>query len=304
MSTVPPSVLLNHCLLCYWVLAAGLSVSVALGLPLPAVIREMVLVSAARGKTWKSIQLGHWQAIPIWISELHVPQRWFSHFYLVGLAWNTLLAAFYYLTPKETSFGANTHILLLLFELHLLRRAIESTRLSSFSTQARMHLLGYAAGLSYYVATPLTLGLLPIETAGESDRSEAPGGVSARHVMGVLLYTFASYKQSEAHRVLANIRLRSTDPARLGSEQHLLLEYGIPQGGWFNLVSCPHYLAEILLYFGLLLVHGGRGPHVWLLLAWVISNLSIAAKANHAWYHSHFGRAYPATRWAMLPGIL
>jgi hypothetical protein len=45
--------------------------------------------------------------------------------------------------------------------------------------------------------------------------------------------------------------------------------YKIPRGGAFEWVSCPHYLAEIVIYLGLVLVQGGRAI-LWLVLAWVV----------------------------------
>ena len=44
----------------------------------------------------------------------------------------------------------------------------------------------------------------------------------------------------------------------------------MPRGGAFELVSCPHYLAEIVIYAGLALV-AGRGQLLpWLVVTWVV----------------------------------
>nr|CAB3488000.1 unnamed protein product [Digitaria exilis] len=47
-------------------------------------------------------------------------------------------------------------------------------------------------------------------------------------------------------------------------------EYVIPCGDWFSYVSCPHYLAEIVMYFGLLIASGGSSSSVWFLLIFVV----------------------------------
>lgn len=39
----------------------------------------------------------------------------------------------------------------------------------------------------------------------------------------------------------------------------------------FEYVSCPHYLAEVVIYCGLALLAGGTQPAVWLILLWVVS---------------------------------
>ena len=84
-------------------------------------------------------------------------------------------------------------------------------------------------------------------------------------------------------------------------------------------MSCPHYLAEIVVYAGLALVacggvtaSGGGGGSGWpgagvaLLLAWVCANLWVTARRTHAWYAATFrgqytrlGRAalFPKLQW-------
>lgn len=46
--------------------------------------------------------------------------------------------------------------------------------------------------------------------------------------------------------------------------------YSIPSGGLFEWVSCPHYLAEIIIYLGLVLASQGQLMPV-LMLVWVVS---------------------------------
>jgi hypothetical protein len=45
--------------------------------------------------------------------------------------------------------------------------------------------------------------------------------------------------------------------------------YQIPRGPLFAHVSCPHYLAEIIIYAGLAVATGGR-LNALLMLAWVV----------------------------------
>ena len=109
-------------------------------------------------------------------------------------------------------------------------------------------------------------------------------------------------------------------------------------GGAFEWVSCPHYLGEILIYTGLLLMVHGRILNAWLILAWVVSllntsaffsampatctvdihtryltklylqvllclqvcNLVLAAGAAHKWYRRKF-EVYPRSRRALVP---
>lgn len=43
-----------------------------------------------------------------------------------------------------------------------------------------------------------------------------------------------------------------------------------PPGGLFELVSCPHYLAEVVIYLGLVIASQGRLLPL-LMLTWVVS---------------------------------
>lgn len=46
----------------------------------------------------------------------------------------------------------------------------------------------------------------------------------------------------------------------------------LPAGGLFELVSCPHYLAEIIIYIGLLIASEGQLMPL-LMLVWVVSSV-------------------------------
>ena len=42
-------------------------------------------------------------------------------------------------------------------------------------------------------------------------------------------------------------------------------------GGAFELVSCPHYFAEIVIYGGFVVLLGARSITIWLVFLWVVS---------------------------------
>mmetsp|Transcript_1550 Transcript_1550/g.2228 ORF Transcript_1550/g.2228 Transcript_1550/m.2228 type:complete len:123 (-) Transcript_1550:911-1279(-) len=112
--------------------------------------------------------------------------------------------------------------------------------------------------------------------------------------------------------------------------------YALPSGGCFRLVSCPHYLGEIIIYAGFFLTclaieklvaansssktqpplsspsspvfwildpNGWVNPRPFLALVWVVVNLVLAAEATQKWYRSAFGDKYPKSRKALIPGI-
>ena len=48
--------------------------------------------------------------------------------------------------------------------------------------------------------------------------------------------------------------------------------HSIPQGDWFSYVSCPHYLAEIIIYLCLAVILGPRHLTGIVVFLWVFIN--------------------------------
>ena len=74
----------------------------------------------------------------------------------------------------------------------------------------------------------------------------------------------------------------------------------IPQGGWFRYVSCPHYLAEVLIYLAFIVVVGPAHKTVWSVVVYVWGNQAVAAWISHQWYKTNFSN-YPKERFALIP---
>ncbi|GAB2220184.1 hypothetical protein Droror1_Dr00007827 [Drosera rotundifolia] len=81
-------------------------------------------------------------------------------------------------------------------------------------------------------------------------------------------------------------------------EQVLSITYG----DWFDMVSSTHYLAETVIYVGILVANGGMDLTVWLLFVFVVANLSFAAGETHRWYRRKFDD-YPRNRYAIIPYV-
>ena len=97
------------------------------------------------------------------------------------------------------------------------------------------------------------------------------------HFTGVLLFIYASYHQYKCHCILASIRT--------GRDSNT---YGLPKGDWFELVTSPHYFAEILLYTGIAMVQGFK--NVWT-IAPVVSTVLVVllgARLTHEWYSEKY----------------
>ena len=130
----------------------------------------------------------------------------------------------------------------------------------------------------------------------------------------------------ESHRILASLR-PTQEHATLSANKvrervsfafNLIVrvQYKIPQGGWFEHVSGPHYFAEIMLYFGLVVVRRFALSQLYvarcnrnltirdfpcrLTWVWVTTNLLITARRTHQWYRTKFDN-YPKQRKALVP---
>lgn len=81
------------------------------------------------------------------------------------------------------------------------------------------------------------------------------------------------------------------------------LAHRVPKGGWFELVSCPHYFAELLIYISFSLVFGGLSLTWWLVVFYVLFNQALAGQLCHDLYLSKF-ESYPKQRRAFIPYVL
>ncbi|CAA7023147.1 unnamed protein product [Microthlaspi erraticum] len=287
--------------------------------------------------------------------KLTVPQRFFAHFYVIGVACTTLLLATTWMfackvAPLSSSeefqlsdiasrlTGGGSHVfsfhkshltpvehrlevwravfLLILMETQVVRRLIESIYVFKYSPSARMNILGYLVGICFYTGAPFSLCVnIAPEVArfagnqvaefiangkGHSSSPEVDLVLSISPLMklglcqliGGAVFLWGWLHQRRCHAILGSLR---ESPRQAN-------EYIIPHGDWFEMVSSPHYLAEIVLYAGLVIASGGTDITIWLLFSFVVGNLTMAAGETHRWYLRKFEN-YPANRSAIFPYV-
>ncbi|XP_031125748.1 polyprenol reductase 2-like [Ipomoea triloba] len=300
---------------------------------------EFLLGFAKRGKIMQSSN-----------NKFTVPQKFFCQFYILATLWTTLLlvamSLYAYMTTtviSESSLFSSivsdltggSHILslhtsnsskenrrkvllsvflLLLMETQALRRLYESIYVFKYSPSARMHILGYFAGLFFYTAAPLSLccnfalevlkfivSLVQEFIVEGNDRMQVTefdwwGFVSPLMQLrwyawvGAAIFFWGWIHQHCCHAILGKLR----------KNREQFDDYMIPHGDWFEYVSSPHYLAEIVIYGGLVVASGCLDLTVWLLFSFVVVNLVLAATETHRWYLRKFDN-YPKNRFAILP---
>ncbi|GAQ88246.1 3-oxo-5-alpha-steroid 4-dehydrogenase 3 [Klebsormidium nitens] len=291
----------------FWLLSTTL---VVLGVLPFGFYQRFLRKSAGRGKlrVVEKVDPGAKKGPLARLWDVTVPQDYFSHFYLVGFMSTLGLIhhTFYpenfrfWPSPSDTPQPKKPHpfaegfehaesiFLLALMLVHTARRLCESTMLEKHAPGSRMHIASYVYGLCYYVAAPLTLYV------HRSKKVKTVWGLFSWHeVLGGLLFIFANIKQHQLGQILAGLRHRSGPFDKIPV-------YRIPRGDWFEWVACPHYLAEILLYLGLVVVSEGKDLTIWLMFSWVVANLTYAAQLARRWYVTKF-EDYPKERKAIVP---
>ena len=79
--------------------------------------------------------------------------------------------------------------------------------------------------------------------------------------------------------------------------------YLCPRGGLFDLVSCPHFLMEIIIYFSFCIVFRFQHTILLSLFTFVLINQVIASLITHQWYCQNFP-GYGQKRRAVFPYLL
>lgn len=138
---------------------------------------------------------------------------------------------------------------------------------------------------------PLTLRHSDALMATDSPyRSITWSSPSIRTLLCIPVFLLASGTQYDCHNYLAS-----------------LPKYTLPVHPTFQLLVCPHYTAECLIYLSLTVLAAPRGTllNATLLTAliFVSVNLSISASTTKDWYARKFGKEKVMMRWKMIPFV-
>ncbi|XP_006001438.1 polyprenol reductase [Latimeria chalumnae] len=253
-----------------------------------------------------------------WLRVFDVPKRWFSHFYAVSVIWNGFLLLFllqavllghpfpvwlqtllHFLcgnSVKENSAEVLSVLLVqTLLWLHCFRRLTECVSVSVFSNGV-IHLVQYCFGLSYYIVLGLTVTCRAASLGKSAIQvDDLLAQVGLHHLVGTAVYLWASLHQHRCLVILADLR-------KIKSGQVVNMGHMVPYGDWFEQVSCPHYLTELLIYVAFCITFGGQDLTWWLIVAYVLFNQALTAVLSHEYYIKKF-ESYPKHRKAFIPFI-
>lgn len=290
---------------------------------------KMTLNSSSNSTTGEKTHANQW---------MMVDKRYFSHFYIVGFICACIVASMglgTYVRRAEIS----SNIAFGLLILHVLRRLFECFYIHEWGG-SQMHVAGYLLGLFHYLILPFVFVSVPDcdgVLSDETSTDEQHFIFRPQAIIWVVLCLYAQMQQYRHHQLLAKVRQRGYEqrkkravPGSAATES--IHKYHIPRGGLFQYISCPHYLAEILIYASLLLLRStdsrsllpvecADGPSLFLieprrealdslkawkaesLLLWVTTNLSVSAWNCHLWYQNTFQDSYPHHRKALIPFV-
>lgn len=276
---------------------------------------------ASHGKTRIPDSSGSNQSTPSAIKSFFnsqiflIEKRRFSQFYYIGILW---LTASVMLSNKTGVFVRPSIIILY---MHLFRRLYECLYVHKWRPSSRMHIAGYAVGLIHYLWLPSVFIRLPCrdclplifgssiakdllkfydETAKDGTSRWPPIWLRMPAIVFCLL---AQWQQHRHHVYLAELRRVSANNKSANDKSH----YSLPTKGWFRVVTCPHYLAEIAIYAGFAIIlaqEQKHGPKHWIVFVWVASNLTLSAIINHRWYKANLPRSVIDGKFAIFPHIL
>lgn len=217
-------------------------------------------------------------------SLFQVPKRLFCHFYFVGVFQDAWIASIYLTKNDWRKENLGAAVALVLHFLHVARRLYECFFTSVLSNSAKMHLGHYLIGISYYVFVPLTI----------VNQSRVDFQNTSLLAIAVVCFFGWMWVQHDSLKILGNLRRNQKT-----KDMH---KYSMPRGGWFEWISCPHFLAEIGIYVALVMMNPSNAS-LWMCLMWVISNQTISAVRTHEFYKKTY-RPYPKSRKAIFPFLL
>jgi len=181
-----------------------------------------------------------------------IPKSFFTYFYVIPFL---LLLLF------QVSGIRQSHLSSLLFHAHCSRRLYECLNVHDFRF-GTMTFTGFLVGSFHYVLTSFLYASIPSSTFSTSNYNLGGKGV------GFVLFALGSLTQHRAHRVLAGVKRTKDTPYP-----------PLPRVLEFKYSSCPHYLAEVIIYIALALTHQTNASVACLL--WVAANLQISKMNKH-----------------------
>lgn len=232
------------------------------------------------------------------ISTLAVPKKWFRHFYILSilcgvistcwLVWDDAhsvgVPRFATSNVNQSRSTALLSCVLMLFQS--CRRYYEMHYVERPSDNATMWIGHYFAGLSFYFFANIAMFGESMEDHSKLAFANLP---SRRLFVAILIFMVGSATQFWCHLHLASVR-ESLKPGKYLNVRHGLFRYFV----------APHYSAEVMIYFGIVVLNV-TNVTLWLVLLWVVSILAVGATYTDQWGKLKFDDW--GQKWLLIPFI-
>jgi len=265
---------------------------------------------------------------------IHVPKKWFTHFYVVGVIWSTYLSIeyyFYIFKPNSKlpllnfisnywnyniNLNFNSKIPIQFKEnetngysfrqlpiesfigiILMSLHMLRRTLESYFVTKfsdAKMHFGHYIVGITFYLFTAFSIIIESINNGEDFNIKN----INLCHIISIILCIFAQSQQYWCHKYLASLR-----PNNSPRDKNIKAVYKLPSSRWFNFVDSPQYFFEILIYFSLYMLSVFKNHTLLWVVFWTIINLGVTAYGVHDWYIKKFKKKYPKEKKRLIPFI-
>ncbi|XP_011360929.1 polyprenol reductase isoform X2 [Pteropus vampyrus] len=200
-----------------------------------------------------------------------VPKRYFSHFYMVSVLWNGFLI---WCLTQSLFMGVPFP-----YWLHALLRILGTVQfrggelaLSAFLVLVFLWLHSLRRLFECFYVSVFSSAMIHI----------------VQYCFGLVYY------------VLVGLTVLSQVPMDGRNGVIIHCNYRIPFGDWFEYVSSPNYLAELMIYISMAVTFGFHNLTWWLVVTYVFFSQALCAFLSHRFYQSKFV-SYPKHRKAFLP---
>ncbi|KAM3968208.1 polyprenal reductase [Aphomia sociella] len=247
---------------------------------------------------------------------IEIPKSWYRHFYLFSSVFSVSTLCYmmlvYYLDfavnkfvtimlrllleQDEAAVSATAALIAMtLLTIQCLRRLYETYFVQIFAKSSKMNLSHYFAGIIHYFACIIaTVGQAPL-FCGNQNRVNMTWNDARTTVLAIpcsIIFLLSCYEQFRTNIIFANLR-KDKKSGKVVTEDHR-----VPNGRFFNYVSSPHRMCEIIMYTVLLLLVPTKT--FFCIYLWVLGNQIQTAIQAHEWYKKSF-KNYPTNRLIVFP---
>ena len=191
-----------------------------------------------------------------------------------------------YKNETETPVSKVQWVVFALFQLHFIKRELETIFLHKFSSNTMPAWNIFRNSFFYWVSAGLVAAW----------DVYAPGSLSDRNELGLLDYAgLAIFFNGEICNYLVHEHLASL---RKPGET----KKGIPHCIGSNLVTCPNYMFEVISWIGVILISRSWAVVLFILIG--ISYMRVWSKGKERALRQEFGDRYKPKKYTMLPGLI